>query len=171
MPDIVANIGLPWRDAGALAVGVGVPWRDATLVVSSGGPFTKPPAPPDATPTTPPSLDPTFVLPAADAYDVVHAVTVVDLSDDAELEFDRLTISDEDGALCRTLSASGSGADLFARMTTADPPLLRVTIDGSDWRFVVESARRDREHGKYGVSITGRSVTVLAGEPYILPSQ
>jgi hypothetical protein len=46
------------------------------------------------------------------------------------------------------------------------PVQIKLTIDGLEWVFLVETLRRTASFGKHGVAITGRSVTALVGEPW-----
>jgi hypothetical protein len=165
MPDISAAVEALWSDAAALPVAVELPWDDATAIASPGGSWTAPPAPPGGTPTGP-NTDADFTIPAQDVYGVVHTVAVVDLRDSLAVEFDSMTLSCDEASVCWTLTASGP-VELFDRFTLGDDlPLLEITIDGMVWVFVVESVRRSREFANNGVSVTGRSQTIYAGEPY-----
>lgn len=170
MPSAIeAALSSPWRDAALIESAVSCPWRDAVLVESTGSAFTAG-APPSGGTTTAPSLDALYVLPAAAGYAVSHTLTVVDLTDGVALELTDLSIATDDGSVCWTLNANGP-PELFARVTAAgQPPVWEVTLDGILWRFLIESARRTRgEFGIGGVSVTGRSVTMLAAEPYQYP--
>lgn len=168
MPDIASTASTTWRDAAPLALARSTTWRDGAPMASLGGAFVPPPAPPGSTPTAP-SLDALYVIPEQTAYPTAHVVTVVDLRDAEAVGFESLSIATDDAAVCWTLSASG-GPELFARFTEGvDIPVVDVTIDGMVFRFAIEGVRRSREFGKAAVSITGRSLTITAGEPYQFP--
>jgi hypothetical protein len=168
MPSVVASaVSVPWRDAAGAAAAVSAPWRDGTDVASTGSPFTAPGAPGGSTPTAG-SLAADYVLAAAAAYHVVHTVTVTDLRDDAAIEFEQMSIAADEGGVCWTLTASGP-ASLFARFTadSVDKPVVLVTIDGLAWQFIIERVSRNRSGlANAGVSVSGRSLTITAGEPY-----
>ena len=169
MPSVIAaDVVLTWRDAALLSADVALSWRDAALISTTGTAFTKPAAPAGGAQAITDPLAPTYILPTLDSYRAVHAMTAIDLRDGAAVEFDSLSIADADGGLCWTLSATG-GPALFARFTTGDLPIIEVTVDGLAWRFAVEDIRRSRSAGSAAVSITGRSLSILAGEPYALP--
>lgn len=168
MPDVASTTEVLW--------GLGTPvessplnvlWGFATVVASIGGAYTPGAAPPGSTPTSP-NTDADFVIAAASSYKVVHDVSVIDLRDDTPVEFQSMTLSCDDGSVCWTLSASGK-VELFQRFTTGDAPVLEVSIDNNVWLFIVEGVRRSRRFPSVTVDITGRSLTITAGEPYEFP--
>lgn len=168
MPDVAGSTELVWGTSTPVAsAGLDILWGFATLVTSIGGTFTPGAPPPGSTPTAP-NTDADFVIPAATNYRVTHVVTVTDLRDSLPLELDTLSLSCDDGSICWTLNATGA-RDLFQRLTTGDTPVLDVVIDGYTWRFIIEGVRRERTFPAGGVSITGRSPTIVAGEPYQFP--
>lgn len=168
MADVSRVVSFAWALATRVARTVSEPWGSTTLVTSTGGPWMPPAPPPGGTPTAPDTTTADYVIPAQSTYRVVHSIEVRDLRDDALIEFGSFTMSIEDGSICWTLSATGK-ADLFARFTAGDVPIISITLDGQEWRFVIEQVRRERAHAAVGVSITGRSLTILAGEPYAYP--
>lgn len=168
MPDVASSTSVLWGEATPLASpALDVLWGFATVVTSLGGTYTPGAAPPGSTPTAP-NTDADFVIAAASSYRVVHDVSVIDLRDDTAVEFESMSLSCDDGSVCWTLSATGE-AELFQRMTTGDPPVLEVTVDGNVWRFIIEGVRRSRNFQGSGVDLTGRSITITAGEPYQYP--
>jgi hypothetical protein len=168
MPDLAAGFGASWRDGAGLLSPVGLPWRDGASLLTVGSPFT-PSIPSGGSTPTAPNLDADYVLAAANSYNVVHNVTVVDLRDDSAVSFDNMSFGTDDSSVCWTLNASGP-AELFARFTTpGNTPVIAVTIDGMLWNFVIEGVRRTRNFGKSSVAVTGRSQTIIAGEPYQFP--
>ncbi|WP_128003465.1 hypothetical protein [Piscinibacter defluvii] len=165
MADVSTTVEAPWDDGAPVAALVEVPWDDATAIGSTGGAWTAPPAPPGGTPTGPNTVA-DFVIPRQAVYDVAHVVTVIDQRDGLPVELESMSLSCDEASVCWTLSAAGPAA-LFERLTTGDElPILDITIDGMQWIFVAESVQRSREFAGSGVRITGRSLTILAGEPY-----
>lgn len=165
MPDVSALTTAPWGAGTPVASGLlDVVWGRGTDVSSLGGTYTPGTPPGGSTPITP-NTDADYVIPAATNYRVTHTVSVIDLRDSQPVEFDTMSLSCDDGAVCWTLNASGA-RDLFQRFTTGDTPVLAVVIDGFTWHFIVEGVRRERTFPAGGVSITGRSPTIIAGEPY-----
>lgn len=166
MPQITAQLATPWGLGAALwAAPVVTPWGTGSAIWSTGGPYTAPPAPPGGTPTAP-TTSARFTVAAASAYNLVHALDVRDLRDNAVLPVDRVSIATDRDSIFWTLRASG-GAALFAKLSTgAQPPRVRVTVDGAVWEFVVESVTRSRSHPSAEVAIEGRSLACAAGAPY-----
>lgn len=165
MADVSTTVEAPWDDGAPVAALVEVPWDDATAIGSTGGAWTAPPAPPGGTPTGPNTVA-DFVIPRQEVYDVAHVVNVIDQRDGLPVELESMSLSCDEASVCWTLSAAGPAA-LFERLTTGDElPILDITIDGMQWIFVAESVQRSREFAGSGVRITGRSLTILAGEPY-----
>lgn len=164
---------LPWNDGALVALGgLELSWQDGTEIVSDGGPFTPPDLPPGPDPAEADALPADYVLPAQSFYPVTHAVSVIDLRDGSTVDVDSMTLSTDEAAVLWTLTTTKSvGAEeLFARMTLpGDPPVLQVSIDGLLWNFLIEGVARPREFGKTGVTLTGRSVTIIAAEPYSFP--
>ncbi len=48
-------------------------------------------------------------------------------------------------------------------------PVISVVVDGLEWQFIIEGVRRNRAFAQNSVSVTGRSRTITAGEPYEFP--
>ena len=168
MPDVSSLLIAPWgpgTDAGAFLLDV--VWGRATDVQSLGGTYT-PGTPPSGSTPISPNTDADFLIPAATSYRPHHTITVTDLRDAQSVEFESMSLSCDDGAICWTLNASGA-ASLFERFTTGDTPVLEVNVDGVVWQFVIEGVRRAREFPGGSVQVTGRSPTITAGEPYQFP--
>ena len=160
----------PWRDSGSQSNAASTPWRDGVELRMVNAPFVPPPPPPGGTPTSP-SFNPIYLLDAANSYEVVHVVTATDLRDGSVVPFKTIAISTDEGSVCWALNATGE-ASLFARFSranNADPPVVSVMIDGIEFRFIVERVQRTRRFGDIVVSVSGRSMTIAAGEPYQLP--
>jgi hypothetical protein len=166
MPQITAQLATPWGLGAALwAAPVVTPWGTGSAIWSTGGTYTPPPPPPGGTPTAP-TTSARFTVAAASAYNLVHALDVRDLRDNAVLPVDRVSIATDRDSIFWSLRASG-GAALFAKLSTGEqPPRVRVTVDGAVWEFVVESVTRSRSHPSAEVAIEGRSLACAAGAPY-----
>lgn len=166
MPQITALLATPWGLGAALwAAPVVTPWGVGAAIWSTGGPYTAPPPPAGGTPTAP-TTGARYTVAAAGAYNLVHALDVRDLRDNAVLPVDRVSIATDRDSIFWTLRASG-GAALFAKLSTGEqPPRVRVTVDGAAWEFVVESVTRSRAHPVAEVAIEGRSLASAAGAPY-----
>jgi hypothetical protein len=166
MAQLTALLVTPWGLGAAVwAAPVVTPWGTGSAIWSTGGPYTPPAAPPGGTPTAP-STGARITIAAASAYNLVHALDVRDLRDNAVLPVDRVSIATDRDSIFWTLRASG-GAALFAKLSTGEqPPRVRVTVDGAVWEFVVESCTRSRAHPAAQVAIEGRSLACAAGAPY-----
>jgi hypothetical protein len=107
-----------------------------------------------------------YILPAR-FYMTVHSITAERLSDLAEIPIYDVTLGADAGSFAWSFSANGPASvfDLLAP-TAGLPTQLRITVDGLEWVFVVETVRRNREFGKAAVSIGGRSATALIGAPW-----
>lgn len=78
-----------------------------------------------------------------------------------------VSLSADSGSFAWTFSASGP-ADLFDELapTGGLPPSIRITLDGIQWVFVVDSLQRQEQFGKRSTRLAGRSATALIGNPY-----
>ena len=108
----------------------------------------------------------TAILPAR-VYMVVHNVFAQLLPSLAAVPIFDATLSADVGSFAWSFSATGPES-LFTQLarTSALPVQIKLTIDGLEWVFLVETLRRTASFGKRGVAITGRSVTALVGEPW-----
>lgn len=168
MPDVAGSTELVWGTGTPVAsTDLEILWGFASLVLSTGGTFTPGAPPPGSTPTAP-NTDADFIIGPASSRHQAYTITVTDIRDAADVELSAMTLSCDDGAVCWTLNASG-GAELFTRFTTGDPPVIEVDINGFVWRFIIESVRRSRQFAEFGVELTGRSLTITAGDPYQFP--
>jgi len=107
-----------------------------------------------------------YILPAR-FYMTVHSITAQRLPDLAEVPIYEATLSADSGSFAWSFSATGPASlfDLLAP-TAGLPAQLRITVDGIDWVFVVETLRRSNEFAKGAVTIGGRSATALIGSPW-----
>ncbi len=173
-----------------------VPWQGARLVISNGGTWTPFPPPPPPTPGavnlrlcrslaaagfTPFAVNlvlgvdpcspvvpgtPLSIL-AARFYMAVHDLQAHLLPDLTPLPIYSVGLGADVGSFAWTFSASGP-ASLFDALapTGGLPASLRVTLDGMQWTFVVDSLQRTEQYGQRGTRVTGRSATALVGAPY-----
>ena len=167
MPEVASSTEVAWATGTPVGGDGEGAWALGTLVTSLGGTYT-PGAPPAGGTPTEPNTDADFVIGPGPFYFVAHDVACVDLRDDTPVEFDSASMSVDDGAACWTLNASGK-IDLFQRFTTGDVPVIEFFANGNTWRFVIEGVQRSRAFDGSGVTVTGRSLSILAGEPYVFP--
>ena len=163
------SVTLALRDGASGATGtVQMPWDESTQLGGQGTAPTAPTAPTGDLPT--PTLSPDGSIPALSTYRTVHTLTVFDDATDDVLPVTGLSMTIEEGSVCWTLNATGRPPlyTLFAESTT--PRIVRVELDGIEWKFIVEGCSRNRS-GADDVAVTfqGRSAAMAAGEPYVLP--
>jgi hypothetical protein len=112
-----------------------------------------------------------FVILPARVYMTVHNVFAQLLPSMANVPIYNATLSADVGSFAWSFSANGPES-LFTQLarSSALPVQIKLTIDGLEWVFLVETRRRTHSFGKHGVSITGRSVTALTGAPWVRDS-
>lgn len=168
MPAVSSTTEVAWGPSTPVAGSpLEVLWAIGTLVTSQGGGYTPGPPPIGGTPTNP-NTDADFVIGPGPFYFVAHDVSVIDLRDNADISLSSISIGCDDASVCWTLTARGK-AELFDRFTTGDLPVIEIFLNGNTWRFVIEGVQRERAFDGIGVNITGRSLTIVAGEPYQFP--
>jgi hypothetical protein len=108
-----------------------------------------------------------FVILPARVYMTVHNVFAQLLPSMANVPIFDATLSADQGSFAWSFNATGPES-LFAQLArnTTLPVQIKLTMDGLEWVFLVETLRRTGAFGKHGVAITGRSVTALAGAPW-----
>lgn len=111
-------------------------------------------------------LAPIYILPAR-FYMAVHQIEAHLLPSLEPIPIFDVSLSADSGSFAWTFSASGP-ADLFDALTPTGglPPSIRITLDGMQWVFVVDSLQRQEQFGKRSTRLAGRSATALVGSPY-----
>lgn len=172
------------------------PWQQSLLVQSYGGPWFKPPDRPADPPTPLVDLDLAFcqlysvitekttlifglnpcgnvtpdallyILPAR-FYMAVHSIEAHILPSLTSIPIYDVSLAADSGSFAWTFSASGP-ALLFDALAPSGgiPAQIRITIDGIQWVFMVDSLQRQTEFGSNSTRIAGRSVTAAIGQPY-----
>lgn len=109
---------------------------------------------------------PIYILPAR-YYMAVHSLEAHLLPGLTPIPIYDVSLQADSGSFAWTFSATGP-ADLFDALAPSGglPPSLRITIDGLQWVFVVDSLQRQEQFGQRGTRIAGRSATALVGSPY-----
>lgn len=181
--------------AKALRPGRAAPWQGARVVASYGGPRYLPPPRPAQPPSPMVDVPlqfcalyaadgrttlifgrnpcaglfpdaPLYILPAR-FYMAVHQIEAHLLPSLTPIPIFDVSLSADSGSFAWTFSASGP-ASLFDDLapTGGLPPSIRITLDGMQWVFVVDSLQRQEQFGKGSTRISGRSATALVGQPY-----
>lgn len=111
-------------------------------------------------------LAPIYILPAR-FYMAVHQIEAHLLPSLEPIPIFDVSLSADSGSFAWTFSASGP-ASLFDDLAPAGglPPSIRITLDGMQWVFVVDSLQRQEQFGKRSTRLAGRSATALVGSPY-----
>jgi hypothetical protein len=163
------GVTLALRDGGTGATGtVDILWDESTQLGGQGTAPTAPTAPTGDLES--PLLSPNGSIPAQSTYRTVHTLVVYDDATDDVLPVTALSMTIEEGSVCWTLNATGRPPlyTLFAESTT--PRVVRVELDGIEWKFIVEGCSRNRTGAdEVAVTFQGRSAAMAAGEPYVLP--
>ena len=107
-----------------------------------------------------------YILPAR-FYMAVHQIEAHLLPSLAPLPIFDVSLSADSGSFAWSFSASAP-PDAFDALTPTGglPTSIRITLDGLQWVFVVDSLQRTEQFGKRGTRISGRSATALVGSPY-----
>lgn len=115
----------------------------------------------------PPEPPGRWVIPTLEVYVSAHAISAVTLPGEEPIALLDCQIETDDGGFCWSFSANGPEHLLDQLAPVAGlPARIRVTIDGIDWVFAVESVSRTRRFGQHRCAIQGRSITALLGAPY-----
>lgn len=109
---------------------------------------------------------PIYILPAR-FYMAVHTVEAHLLPGLTPLPIYEVSLQADAGSFAWGFSARGPAALFDALAPSAGVPAqIRITLDGMQWVFIVDSLQRQREFGKAGARIAGRSATAAVGAPY-----
>lgn len=130
-----------------------------------------PPAPPPpAPPPPPPPPGDQLVIDPARFYMSVHTLTLHLLPGLQPLPITEATVSADMGSTGWSLSASGPASlfDALEPVSALQPRRVRLTLDGIQWVFVVDSVSRTEAFGQRGARIAGRSPSALLAAPYAL---
>lgn len=109
---------------------------------------------------------PIYILPAR-FYMAVHTVEAHLLPGLTPLPIYDVSLQADAGSFAWGFSARGPAALFDALAPSAGVPAqIRITLDGMQWVFIVDSLQRQHEFGKAGARIAGRSATAAVGAPY-----
>lgn len=114
----------------------------------------------------PQPLPPIYILPAR-FYMAVHSLTAHLLPSNEQVPIYDVSLSADIGSTVWTFSASAP-AGVFDALTPTDglPRQIKITLDGLEWVFVVDSLQRQNQFGQRSTKLSGRSATALMGSPY-----
>jgi hypothetical protein len=155
-----AQTRMPWADALAKNAFIRIRWRPgypyrSGYTVPFGGE-------PDPLPGT------TIVIPLADTYFMIPALSIIRDSDGADLNAIDATLSLDRTSYAWVLNATipRPSLSLVDPNTNSEPVLVDVNVNGYPWKFIIESYSDNRKFGGTGAKIVGRSQSALLGAPY-----
>lgn len=99
------------------------------------------------------------------SYRVMNTASLVRDSDGADIACSSITLALDRDAWSWSLSASLLGAEAMD-VVPLPPAAVRVTVNGYQWRMLIDEVSVSRSFGKRGVSLTGRSIAARLAEPY-----
>lgn len=105
-----------------------------------------------------------WLVPLRESYSVLNSGSLIRISDGADIPVSSLTVKIDRDSWCWSLSATLIGrtaADLATERTE-----VLATINGFQWRFVIDTLSRSRAFGSTDGSISGRSLTAWWSAPY-----
>jgi hypothetical protein len=151
---------LPWADAAARGAQVrlrwrpGYPYRSGYTITFDGDP--------DPVPGS------TIVIPPAEIYFMIPTLTIVRDSDAADIGAINATVRIDANSYAWTLDATipFKNLPLVDPLTRSEPESVLCTINGWQFRFLIEGADGDRKFGVTGCRIRGRGQPALLGSKY-----
>lgn len=123
---------------------------------------------PDVIP--PPINHVTVTIPTKQVYTMQHSISVT-LENLTPISVDSVKLAIDSDSFAWSFSANLldlSQLDLV-KQTGETPVTLIITIDGSEFKMLVEKITRNRSFAKNSISLSGRSLSALLSQPYELP--
>ncbi|WP_333873047.1 hypothetical protein [Methylobacter sp.] len=142
------------------------PWTGGSSTWEPGGVFPPPPPPVD------PPGHVTIHIPAQDAYIMQHTLSVT-LLDSTPISMSSVSLSlDADSYAWQFNGTLLDKADLdkVQQIGTDEPVQLIITINGYPFKVLVERIHETPEFGKSNITLSGRGLTALLGQPYEQPA-
>lgn len=126
-------------------------------------------------PPNPPPVDPpghiTLTIPTQSAYIMQHtlSVTLVDLT---PISMESVSLSlDADSFAWQFSGTLLDKADLAnVQQVDSNPVQLIITINGYEWKVLVERIEHSRQFVQKTITLSGRGLTALLGQPYEQPA-
>ncbi|MCF7964223.1 MAG: hypothetical protein K9L79_01650 [Methylobacter tundripaludum] len=142
------------------------PWTGGSSTWEPGGVFPPPPPPVD------PPGHVTIHIPVQDAYIMQHILSVT-LLDFTPISMSSISLSlDADSYAWQFSGTLLDKADLSkVQQTGTDEPVqLIITINGYPFKVLVERIHETPEFSKSNITLSGRGLTALLGQPYEQPA-
>lgn len=126
-------------------------------------------------PREPPPVDPEHIIhtiPERAAYMIEHSlsVTLLDLTPVPMLSVGLSLDADAYAWQFRGTLADPDAIALVQQPPNGDAVQLIITINGAEWRVIVERIEHGRQFGKRTISLTGRGLSAYLGQPYQQPA-
>jgi hypothetical protein len=107
------------------------------------------------------------LVPIQKVYFVVNTISLTLVSGGSPVGIYSASVGIDSSSWCWSFSASIPYSDLEkVEPTVAGPVEVELTINGLQWRFLVEEYDQNKVFGKTDVNIRGRSVTAFLDNPY-----
>ncbi|WP_432745755.1 hypothetical protein ABXJ76_07780 [Methylobacter sp. G7] len=127
--------------------------------------------PPNPDPTDPPGHV-TITIPTQSAYIMQHTITVT-LLDLTPISMESVNLGlDADSFAWQFSGTLLDKSDLVKvqQVGSDEPVQLVITINGYNWKVLVERIEHSRQFGGRSISLSGRGLTALLGQPYEQPA-
>lgn len=110
----------------------------------------------------------TIVVPVKRAYIVINQVNLRRVSDNTEIPCKSINLSLDTDSWTWGFNASVhyTALSLVEPQNFGEPVELVVTINGANYRVLVESISRDRTFGSTSISVSGRGKSAVLADPY-----
>lgn len=135
-----------------------------------GGSIVDPPRPP--LPPNPPHNpnNETFTIPTKTVYQMQNSISVT-LTDSTPIDVSDISLSLDAESWAWQFSCKLLNLAQLPLVTTLDNTAVEliVTINGFEWRVLVEKAPRVRKFADNSISLQGRSLSALLTQPYLQP--
>lgn len=123
---------------------------------------------PSAVEPDPPLIDPPDEPEIKRTYIIMNASSLIEVTTGTPLEFKDLSIAQDADSFAWTMSCtilSRASMDQI-RPSAAGPAEVTATINGHQWRFIIESYRLDKRFARETYQVSGVSRTQLLAAPY-----
>lgn len=121
-------------------------------------------------PIPPPSHTGTITIPTKEAYTVQHSISVVTVVGNHPIPLSKLSLSYDVDSYAWAFSGVLANKDSLSlvQMSNDEPVQLSITINGYNWKVLVESIEQSKSFGVVAINLKGRSLSALLGTPYQL---
>lgn len=98
---------------------------------------------------------------------IMNEISLKRVSDDVEIEILSANVSIDKNSWCWAFSANIPKSELAkVRPGASGPVEVELSVNGYQWRFIIESYSENKQFANTTVAVQGRSVTALLDAPY-----